>query len=62
MSTMNISLPDSLKAFVEGKVQSGAYSTNSEFIKVLLRKEQDRDNLQALLMQGISSGRSEVVN
>ena len=52
---MNISLPDSLKAFVEEKVAEGGYSTNSEYVRELIRREQDRSRLRGLLLEGASS-------
>lgn len=55
MATMNISLPDSLKAFVEQKVAEGGYSTSSEYVRELIRKEQDRSTLRRLLLEGASS-------
>lgn len=58
MGTMNISLPDSLRVFVEQKVKSGVYSTNSEYVKELIRKDLDRDNLRHLLIQGAQSEQS----
>lgn len=59
MSTMNISLPESLKEFVEDKVQNGTYSTNSEYVKDLIRKELEREKLRNLLLDGARSPRSE---
>lgn len=59
MSTMNISLPESLKSFVEEKVQRGIYSTNSEYVKELIRKEQEREELRNLLLEGARSEPSE---
>lgn len=55
MGTMNISLPDSLKAFVEEKVAEGGYSTSSEYVRELIRREQDRSTLRGLLLEGASS-------
>lgn len=52
---MNISLPDSLRVFVEKKVKNGIYSTNSEYVKELIRRDLDRDNLRHLLIQGAES-------
>lgn len=52
---MNISLPDSLKSFVEQKVAEGGYSTTSEYVRELLRREQDRTEVRALLLEGVSS-------
>lgn len=55
MGTMNISLPDALKAFVEEKVAEGGYSTSSEYVRELIRREQDRSTLRGLLLEGASS-------
>ena len=52
MSTMNISLPDSLKSFVDEQVVSRGYGTSSEYVRELIRKDQDRQQLRALLLEG----------
>jgi hypothetical protein len=41
MATMNVSLPDDLKSFVDEQV-AGRYSTSSEYVRELIRREQDR--------------------
>lgn len=60
MATMNISLTDKLKNFVEEKVESGDYSNASEYVRELIRKEQDRAKaiaeIQVLLDEGEASG------
>ncbi len=55
MTTMNISLPDSLKAFVEEQVAKRSHSTNSEYVRELIRRDQDRTRLRALLLEGAVS-------
>jgi len=55
MSTMNVSLPEALKAFVDQQVESGGYSTSSEYVRELIRKEQDRQRLRGLLLAGAAS-------
>ena len=55
MSTMNISLPEPLKRFVDEKVSGGSYSSSSEYIRDLIRKEQDRERLRNLLLEGAAS-------
>ena len=55
MSTMNISLPDALKRFVDEKVTGGRYGTSSEYIRELIRREQDRERVRALLLEGLNS-------
>lgn len=55
MSTMNISLPDALKNFVDEQVSTRGYGTSSEYVRELIRKDQDRQRLRALLLAGASS-------
>jgi antitoxin ParD1/3/4 len=55
MSTMNISLPDALKAFVDEQVAGRGYGTSSEYVRELIRKDQDRQQLRGLLLQGATS-------
>ena len=54
MTTMNISLPEELKAFVDRQV-AGRYSTSSEYIRELIRREQDKQKLRDLLVEGANS-------
>jgi antitoxin ParD1/3/4 len=58
MGTMNISLPDGMKAFVDEQVSARGYGTSSEYIRDLIRKEQDRQALRGLLMEGAASPRT----
>jgi antitoxin ParD1/3/4 len=55
MTTMNVSLPDELKAFVDAQTSQGGYGSTSEFVRELIRREQDRQHLRALLLEGASS-------
>lgn len=55
MSTMNISLPDSMKEFVEQQAAEKGYSTSSEYVRDLIRRAQDRQQLRDLLMEGARS-------
>ena len=55
MSTMNISLPDSLKAFVDEQVSERGYATSSEYVRELIRKDADRLRLRGLLLEGAAS-------
>lgn len=55
MSTMNISLPDALKAFVDEQVSQRGYGTSSEYVRELIRKDQDRQQLRGLLLAGAAS-------
>lgn len=55
MSTMNISLPDTLKSFVDAQVGQRGYGTSSEYVRELIRKDHDQQHLRNLLLKGASS-------
>lgn len=55
MTTMNISLPDGLKSFVDQQVSSRGYGTSSEYVRELIRKDQDVQRLRGLLLDGANS-------
>ena len=52
---MNISLPEALKSFVDDQVGARGYSTSSEYVRELIRKDQDRQRLRGLLLEGAES-------
>jgi antitoxin ParD1/3/4 len=60
MATMNISLTDKLKSFVDAKVESGDYGNASEYVRDLIRREQEKQaaiaEIQVLLDEAESSG------
>ena len=62
MSTMNISLPDALKTFVDEQVSGRGYGTSSEYVRELIRKDQDRQYLRGLLLDGASSSPTVAVD
>ena len=62
MTTMNISLPKTLKTFVDEQVAQCSFGTSSEYVRELIRKEQDRQQLRALLLAGASSAPSAVAD
>ena len=55
MGTMNISLPESLKDFVDEQVATRGYGTSSEYVRELIRRDQDRMRLRGLLLEGGAS-------
>lgn len=55
MSTMNISLPESLKDFVDRQVSARGYGTSSEYVRELIRRDQERLELKTLLLVGAAS-------
>ena len=55
MSTMNISLPEALRSFVERQVNARGYGSSSEYVRELIRKDEDRQRLRDLLLEGAAS-------
>lgn len=62
MTTMNISLPDALKAFVDQQVSTRGYGTSSEYVRELIRKDQDVQRLREMLLDGARSAATEPVD
>ncbi len=62
MSTMNISLPEALKSFVDDQVGARGYSTPSEYVRELIRRDHDRQHLRGLLLEGAASPRAGVAD
>lgn len=56
---MNVSLPEAMKAFVDEQVGTRGYGSASEYVRDLIRRDQDRERLRALLLDGAASGPSE---
>ena len=52
---MNISLPQALKTFVDEQVHSRGFGTSSEYVRELIRKDQERLQLRGLLLAGAAS-------
>lgn len=63
MQSMNISLPDPLKQFVDGQVAQGRYSSASEYVRELIRADEKRkaeEQFEAKLLEGLASPESEL--
>ncbi len=59
LASLNISLPDALKKFIEAEVKRGAYSTPSEYVRALVRAEQQRqlrEQIDRNLLKAIDNG------
>ena len=60
MATMNVSLPDPMKTWVEAQTKDGRYSNASDYVRDLIRRDQDRHQaiaeLQQLVDEGIANG------
>ena len=63
MATMNVSLPDEMKAWVEDQVKGGEYATSSDVMRDAVRRAIHRQEaiarLNALIQEGIDSGPAE---
>jgi antitoxin ParD1/3/4 len=63
MQSMNISLPDPLKDFVDGQIATGRYSSASEYVRELIREDERRkaqERLEALLLEGLQGQETEL--
>ncbi len=64
MESMNISLPDPLKRFVDAQIASGRYGSVSEYMRELIRHDEKRkaqERLEGLLLDGLNSSVSEML-
>lgn len=66
MGTMNISLPDPMKGWVEDQARSGRYANSSDYIRDLIRRDRQRveamQTLQAAISEGLASGPAEALD
>ena len=60
MATMNVSIPDPMKAWVEERTRDGSFSNASDYIRHLIRRDQERssavEQIQAAITEGLDSG------
>jgi antitoxin ParD1/3/4 len=63
MATMNVSLPDAMKTWVEDQTKTGRYGNASDYVRDLIRRDQDRADkiaaMQKLIDEGLASGVSD---
>lgn len=63
MATMNVSLPDAMKAWVEQQTQTGQYSNASDYVRDLIRRDQAQrqaiSDLQGIVDTGLASGEAK---
>jgi len=63
MPSMNISLPDPVKEFVDGQIAQGRYSSASEYVRELIRADEKRkaeEQLETKLLEGLNSAEAEL--
>ena len=56
MTTMNVSLPDELKTFVDERVTHDGYGSTSEYVRDLIRRDRERGHLRDIVLEGANSG------
>jgi antitoxin ParD1/3/4 len=59
MKSINISLPEEMRIYIEEQVANGGYSTTSEYIRQLIRQDRQQKaekQLEQLLLEGLNSG------
>lgn len=63
MTTITISLPESLKTFIDEQLATKGYGNVSEYFRSLLRTAQQQEadtKLEALLVEGLASGGDDI--
>jgi antitoxin ParD1/3/4 len=58
-NTLSFALPESMRSYIDARVNSGQYGNTSEYIRDLIRKDQTeeaRNRLRALIEEGLASG------
>jgi antitoxin ParD1/3/4 len=60
MATLNISMPDEMRAFIETRVSTGEYQSASDYLRDLIRH--DREETERLLVEGLESGTAHPLN
>ena len=59
MATLNVSMPDAMRAWIDAQVEAGEYANASDYIRDLIRHNQrERDALRLALIEGEKSGTS----
>ena len=65
MESMNISLPEPMKQFVDGQIAQGRYGSVSEYVRELIRADEKRkaeDQLETLLLEGLQGEESPLTH
>jgi antitoxin ParD1/3/4 len=66
MATMNISLPDPMKSWVEDRARSGRYANSSDYVRDLIRRDRQRQEaiaeIQTAVDAGLASGSAKPMN
>jgi len=60
MATMNVSLPDPMKEWVEERLKSGQYGNASEYVRDLIREDQRNQELRRQLIRELEEGEEDL--
>ena len=59
MATLNVSMPDSMREWIDAQIEAGEYANASDYIRDLIRHDQrERDRFRLMLIEGEKSGPS----
>ncbi len=56
MATMNVSLPDLMRSWVESRIETGLYSNASDYVRDLIRRDQQEEQQRELLAEALAKG------
>jgi antitoxin ParD1/3/4 len=62
MAQMNISIPEKLKSWAEARVAEGRYSSTSDYVRDLVRRDQEAEEARRRLQAAIDDGRSSGIS
>ncbi len=59
MATMNVSLPDAMREWIDERVRSGRYGNASEYVRALIREDQENDEKRRVIVQMLEEGEED---
>jgi len=62
MATMNISLPEPMKDWIQGQIKSGKYASSSDYVRDLIRQDQAYQDKKEMLIQALIEGEESGVS
>jgi antitoxin ParD1/3/4 len=62
MATMNISLPEPMKDWIQGQIKSGKYASSSDYVRDLIRQDQAYQDKKEVLIQALIEGEESGVS
>jgi antitoxin ParD1/3/4 len=62
MAQMNISIPEALKSWAEARVAEGRYSSTSDYVRDLVRRDQDAEEARRRLQAAVDEGRNSGIS